>query len=291
MQIAQLYGLDRPIFSFEFFPPATDAGRETLQATIEDLKALRPDFVSVTYGAGGSTRDRTLDLVSHIKNQVGLEAMAHLTCVGASRSEIAAVLDKLQAAGIENVIALRGDPPKGESAFQQHPDGLGHATELVRFIREGQRPFCLAAACYPEKHIEAPDFDTDMRHLQEKVEAGAEVLISQLFFDNQAFFRFRDEAHKRGIRTPLVAGIMPITNLSQIERFTGQIGASIPDSLHRELEPHREDLPAVERIGTAFGLRQCEELIREGVDGVHFYTLNKSRATRNILAGLRGGDS
>ncbi|MFT4571081.1 MAG: methylenetetrahydrofolate reductase (NADPH) [Hyphomicrobiaceae bacterium] len=287
MRIAEFYGLERPVFSFEFFPPATEAGHNTLMKTIDELRGLAPDFISVTYGAGGSTRDRTLDLVSFVKNDVGIEAMAHLTCVGASREEISSVLDRLQDAGIENVIALRGDPPKGETEFVPHPDGLTHATELVHLIREEKRPFCLAAACYPEKHVEAQSMESDLEHLNEKVNAGAEVLISQLFFDNEAFLRFRDRASAAGITVPIVAGIMPITNLSQIERFTGQIGATIPRSLHERLDPHREDNAEVERIGTEYGLAQCEELLAEGVQGVHFYTLNKSQATRNILAGLR----
>jgi methylenetetrahydrofolate reductase (NADPH) len=287
MRIVDLYGRGRPVFSFEFFPPATDAGRATLSGTIGELRGLAPDFVSVTYGAGGSTRDRTLELVSWIKNEVGLEAMAHLTCVGAGRDEISSVLDRLQEAGIENVIALRGDPPKGETAFEPHPDGLAHASELAAFIRDQRRPFCLAGACYPEKHVEAPSLEADIDHLLAKLDAGVEVLISQLFFDNTSFLRFRDLLHARGVTAPLVAGIMPITNLGQIERFTGQIGASIPDTLRAKLEPHRDDNAAVERIGTEFGLEQCRALLAEGVDGVHFYTLNKSRATRNILAGLR----
>ena len=287
MQITSLLTRGEPVFSFEFFPPKTEAGDRALVATLAELKSLEPDFVSVTYGAGGSTRDRTVELVSYIRKDLGIEAMAHLTCVGASREELSSVLSRLEAVGVSNVIALRGDPPAGEDAFEPHPQGLSHATELIEFIREERRPLCVAAACYPEKHIEAVSLDADLEHLREKVAAGADFLITQLFFDNQLYFDFVERVRALGILVPIVAGIMPITNLSQIERFTQRCGATIPAALHAILEPHREDAEKVEDLSVEYAIEQCRELIDRGVPGVHFYTLNRSRATRRILSALR----
>jgi methylenetetrahydrofolate reductase (NADPH) len=290
MRITELFSTQSgPVFSFEFFPPKTDAGRDSLLATIGELAALRPGFVSVTYGAGGSTRDRTIEPVSHIKNTLGIEAMAHLTCVGASRDEITAVLDRLEEEGIENVIPLRGDPPAGEVNFTPHPDGLAYAADLVALIKQQARPFCLATACYPEGHIEAASAEADLENLVRKVDNGAEVAITQLFFDNRFYFEFVDKARNAGIGVPIVAGIMPITNVSQIERFTKMCGASIPQALHARLESVRDDPKAVEALGIEHATRQCAELIAGGAPGVHFYTLNRSRSTRHILESLRPG--
>lgn len=288
MRIASLLERGEPVFSFEFFPPKTEAGDRALLATLAELRPLAPDFVSVTYGAGGSTRDRTVELVAYILDTLGIEAMAHLTCVGASREELTSVLDRLEAAGISNVIALRGDPPAGETGFVPHPEGLSFATELVQLIRSQSRPFCVAAACYPETHIEAVSFEEDLDHLKEKVAAGVDFLITQLFFDNQVYFDFERRARAAGIEVPIVAGIMPITNLSQIERFTQRCGATIPAELHARLDPHRDDLHKVESLSIEHAIRQCRELLEAGVPGVHFYTLNRSRATRDILTALRG---
>jgi methylenetetrahydrofolate reductase (NADPH) len=287
MRIASLLGQEKPVFSFEFFPPKTEAGDRALVKTLAELRRLEPDFVSVTYGAGGTTRDRTVELVGHIKNELGIEAMAHLTCVGASKDELSAVLDRLEATGISNVIALRGDPPVGEDGFSPHPEGLSYATQLVSLIRSQNRPFCLAAACYPEKHLEASSMDDDLAHLREKVDAGADFLITQLFFDNAVYFDFVRRARAAGINVPIVAGIMPITDLSQIERFTRRCGASIPAALHELLEPYREDPAKVESLSIEYAIRQCRELLDAGAPGVHFYTLNRSRATRDILTALR----
>jgi len=287
MRIASLLERGEPVFSFEFFPPKTDAGDRALLATLAELRPLKPDFVSVTYGAGGTTRDRTVELVAYILDTLGIEAMAHLTCVGASREDLGSVLDRLEAAGITNVIALRGDPPVGEEGFAPHPEGLSYASELVALIRAQSRPFCVAAACYPEKHVEAVSFEEDLEHLREKVAAGTDFLITQLFFDNRVYFDFVRRARAVGITVPIVAGIMPITNLSQIERFTQRCGASIPAELHRRLEPHREDPEKIESLSIEYAIAQCRELIDAGVPGVHFYTLNRSRATRDILTALR----
>ncbi len=287
MRIRQLFEAAEPVFSFEFFPPASDRGREDLLATIAELQPLQPGFVSVTYGAGGSTRDRSVELVSHIKNRVGLETMAHLTCAGSSRRELRSVLDQLEAAGIDNVIALRGDPPAGSDAFVPHPEGPAHASDLVAMIVEEQRPFCLAVACYPEVHKEAADAREDLDFLALKLNAGASFAITQLFFDNRFYFDFVARATAAGIEAPIVPGIMPITNVAQIERFTKMCGASIPEELWAELEAQREDADAVARIGIEHAGRQCRELLAAGVPGIHFYTLNRSRSTRDILTNLR----
>ncbi|HYC01392.1 MAG TPA: methylenetetrahydrofolate reductase [NAD(P)H] [Candidatus Limnocylindrales bacterium] len=287
MRIVSLLSRREPVFSFEFFPPKTEAGDRMLLSTLADLREMRPDYVSVTYGAGGSTRDRTVELVSYIKNDLGLEAMAHLTCVGASREELGLVLDRLEKAGIENVIALRGDPPVGEESFVPHPEGLSYACELVELIREQKRPFCVAGACYPEKHIEAASMDEDLARLSQKVAAGVDFLITQLFFDNRSYFDFVARARDAGITVPIIAGIMPITNLGQIERFTRRCGAIIPGELHAKLEPYREDSDTVEKLSVDWAVAQCRELLDAGAPGIHFYTLNKSRATRDILARLR----
>jgi len=274
-----------PAFSFEFFPPKDDEGVSRLFETLAELRHYQPTYVSVTYGAGGSTRNLTVDLVRRIKAELGLEAMAHLTCVGASSDELAQVLDSLRAAGIENVLPLRGDPPRGESAFVRTGGGFGNASELCAFIRE-RFDFCLAGACYPEKHPEAPSAEIDLDHLKKKVDAGADFLITQLFFDNQDYFRFVERARSRGITVPIVAGIMPITNVAQVKRFTQMCGATIPQKLLRWLE--RDDEPAAVRaVGVEHATEQCRELIRGGAPGVHFYTLNRSHATREILDNLR----
>lgn len=288
MRISELFSSQSgPVFSFEFFPPKTDAGYDSLLHTIGELAPLRPGFVSVTYGAGGSTRDRTIELVSHIKNNLGIEAMAHLTCVGASRDEISAVLDRLEAEGIENVIPLRGDPPAGEENFTAHPDGLAYASDLVAMIKAQHRPFCLATACYPESHVEALSPEADLANLVRKIDNGAEVAISQLFFDNRFYFEFLERARATGITVPIVAGIMPITNVSQIERFTKMCGASIPAGLHERLQQVRDDPKAVEALGVEHATAQCAELLDGGAPGIHFYTLNRSRSTRDILEAVR----
>lgn len=279
-----------PVFSFEFFPPKSDDGHAQLLDTIAELATLSPAFVSVTYGAGGSTRDRTIELVSHIKRKVGVEAMAHLTCVGSTRAELGVILDRLETGGVENVIALRGDPPAGQADFRPTPDGLAHGADLVRLIRSQRRSLCVAAAAYPEGHVENPSRDDDLYHLVEKVAAGVDFLITQLFFDNRHYFNFVDRARAAGIRVPIVPGIMPVTNVAQIERFTRMCGASIPRTLQDRLDPVREDAEAVVRTGIDHAVAQCRELLAAGAPGVHFYTLNRSRSTRTILQSLRDGN-
>ena len=260
----------------------------TLETTVRELRDLAPGFVSVTYGAGGSTRDRTIELVTRIQKQDGITAMAHLTCVGAGREEIAGVLDRLCAAGIENVIALRGDPPAGATQFETPVDGFAHASDLTAFIRSryGDR-LCIAGAAYPEGHVECRDLERDLEHLAKKVRAGAEVLITQLFFDNRCYFEFVARARQAGITVPIVPGIMPITNLASVERMTALSGASIPPDLRTELERRREDPAAILQLGVAQAAAQCVDLLAGGAPGIHFYTLNQSPATRMILTALK----
>jgi methylenetetrahydrofolate reductase (NADPH) len=288
MKIRELYAPGRRVFSFEFFPPKTDTGLANLEKTIHELRDLSPGFVSVTYGAGGSTRDRTIDLVTRIQQRDGITAMAHLTCVGAGREEIAAVLDRLLAGGIENVIPLRGDPPAGQTSFETPIDGFAYASELVEFIRGryGQR-LCLAGAAYPEGHVQCRDLALDLRHLVAKVRAGVDVLITQIFFDNRRYFEFVERARAAGITVPIVPGIMPITNAGSIERMTTLSGASLPVDLRAELERRRDDPAAVMQLGVAQAAAQCVDLLNGGAPGIHFYTLNQSPATRMILTALK----
>jgi methylenetetrahydrofolate reductase (NADPH) len=287
MLIRDLFDRDQPVFSFEFFPPKTEQGERALLKTVARLRELDPSFVSVTYGAGGSTREKTIEIVSRIKHEFGIEAMAHLTCVGHDRDEIAAILDRIQACGIENVLPLRGDPPQGESTFVRPENGFGHANELVRFIRERGYPFCLAGAGYPEGHVECRDLELDLSHLTEKVHAGVDVLITQLFFDNTDYFAFVQRARKAGIELPIVPGIMPITNVAQIERITRMCGARIPEELRSRMHAVEDDEDAVNQVGIDHSTQQCRELLAGGAPGIHFYTLNKSPATAAILAELR----
>jgi methylenetetrahydrofolate reductase (NADPH) len=247
---------------------------------------LQPTFVSVTYGAGGSTRDKTLELVRRIKHEIGIEAMAHLTCVGADRTEITGVLERLHASGIDNVLALRGDPPSDQPTFQRPADGFGFASELVGFIRERGFPFSLGGACYPEGHLECRDRHQDLQHLKAKVDAGLDFVITQLFFDNEDYFAFVERARAAGVRVPIIPGIMPITNVTQIERFASMCGARIPAVLKERLEPARADEEAVRAIGIDHATEQCRGLLARGAPGIHFYTLNQSPATRAIFERL-----
>ena len=288
MKITDKLSAKTPAFSFEFFPPKDQAGVDRLFETVASLQAYEPAYVSVTYGAGGSTRRLTVDLVQRIKREVGLEAMAHLTCVGATREEIKSVLDQLREGGIDNVLALRGDPPKGETAFVKSEAGFGHASELARFIQDSGHDFCLAGACYPENHPESATSETDLQHVKLKVDAGVQVLVTQLFFDSKDYFSFVARARQAGITVPVIAGIMPITNVSQVKRFTAMCGASIPAALLARLESAGADAAAVQEIGVEHATTQCRELIEGGAPGIHFYTLNRSPATVEVLDRLRG---
>jgi len=287
VRISELHGRGRPVFSFEFFPPKSDEGARALMATVADLRdALAPDFVSVTYGAGGSTRERTLEVVSRIQSELGITSMAHLTCVGSTEADLCEVVGRLIGTGIENILALRGDPPKGESEFRATAGGFAHASELIRYLEDNYQ-VDIGAACYPEKHVESPDAESDLEWTRVKVESGASFLVTQLFFDNARYFAYVERARAAGIDVPIVPGIMPITNVAQVERFTQMCGASIPDALHERLDAVRDDPAACMATGIEHAIKQCRELLERGAPGVHFYTLNKSHATRSILAALR----
>lgn len=286
MKIASLFGRGAPVVSFEFFPPKTEEGVETLYRTVEELRPCRPSFVSVTYGAGGSTRDRTIELVTRIQRELGIVTMAHLTCVGSTREEIGDVLRRLHDGGIRNVLALRGDPPKGQAEFEPVAGGFRYASELVAYIREQPFDFCVGAACYPEGHVENRDLDADLRNLGTKVTAGVDFLVSQLFFDNEDYRAFVRRARSVGILVPIVPGLMPVTNVSQTERFTQMCGARIPQELRRRLRIVAADPAAVVATGVQWTVDQGRALLRAGAPGVHFYTLNRSSATLAVHAAL-----
>ena len=277
----------KPSISFEFFPPKSDEAAAQLERTIAELSPLAPAFVSVTYGAGGSTREKTLEIVSRIRRQTGIEAMAHLTCVGATREEIGAVIDRLSAAGVGNILALRGDPPKGEAGFTAVDGGFAYANELVAFIRQRHgAALSVGGAAYPEKHVECASPEVDLDNLRRKVDAGVDFLITQLFFDNRRYWEFCERAYTAGIRVPILPGIMPITNAAQVDRWVA-CGASLPPQLAAELERRRTDPQAVTQLGEAHATAQCIDLLRGGSPGIHFYTLNRSTATKDVFSELR----
>jgi methylenetetrahydrofolate reductase (NADPH) len=286
MRIDEILAAGGPVFSFEFFPPKTDAGERNLYAALSELKTLEPSFVSVTYGAGGSTREKTIEIVKRIREEYGLEAMAHFTCVGATVPELRSTLDEMRGAGIDNVLALRGDPPAGQEVWTATEGGLEFSRELVELI-SGDYPFAIGAACFPETHIHASSPEDDLAHLAEKVSAGVDFLITQLFLDNAMYFDFVERAREAGIAVPIIPGVMPITKVGQIERMAKMCGSKIPQELHRELHARGDDPEAVLDFGVAYATLQCAELLAAGAPGIHFYTLNRSPATRAILSALK----
>jgi methylenetetrahydrofolate reductase (NADPH) len=289
----------RPVFSFEFFPPRDEQGERVLWRSLEQLAPLGPDFVSVTYGAGGSTRSRTVELVGRIKRDLDIEPLAHLTCVGSTRDELAATVERLLTQGVRNILALRGDPPRGQTRFEHTPGGFRYASELTAWLKQRWPELCVGAACYPEIHPEAESAALDLASLRTKVEAGAEFLITQLFFDNAAYFDFHDRARALGITVPMLPGIMPITNVKQVERFTKMCGATIPEVLRERLRSIADsqdgyDPQEVFWAGVSYAAYQCRALLERpaagpfgpqtpGVAGIHFYTLNRSPATRALF--------
>ena len=289
MRIDELFSSGEPLFSFEFFPPRDDEGAERLFATIAALRELDPAFVSVTHGAGGSSRDdRTARFVRRIHEETGLLPMAHLTCRECTREQLLGEIREYQDAGIDNVLAIRGDPPDGQGAFVPVEGGLRYGSELVRLLHDNTS-MCVVAACSPEKHPESQSLEQDVRAAREKVDAGASLLITQLVFDNRVYFDFVERAREAGIQVPIVPGIMPITNVDQVSRFTAKIGASIPASLREALRDRDGDPAAVLQLGVAWATLQCADLLRGGAPGIHFITLNRSPATRAILSALRAG--
>jgi len=272
----------RPTLSFEFFPPKSEEGWADLRATLERTRSLALDFISVTYGAGGSTRTKTLELCEEIQRDLGIAAMAHLTCVGHSRDEIDGILDQLERARIGTLMALRGDPPKGETAFTAHPDGFRFANELIAHIAS-RGGFRMGCAFYPEVHPEALSAQADLENLRKKQEAGASFAVSQLFYDVDLFLRFRDAARQAGVSIPLVAGLMPITNLASARRFV----KSMPESVETAVAAAGDDPAAVARVGVEQALEMIRRLVSEGVEGVHLYTLNKSGSSPRLVERLR----
>lgn len=285
MRIDKLLGLGLPTISFEFFPPKTEEGFASLYRTIDELHPLKPSYVSVTYGAGGSTRQKTVDLVSRIQNDLKIRAMAHLTCVGHVADEIGQILDQLWNGGICNILALRGDPPVGQSQFVATEGGFGYANELAAFVR-GRHDFCIGVAGYPEGHPQCLNRTRDLENLKRKIDAGGNYVVTQLFFDNEKFYRFRDAARAMGIKVPIIAGIMPVLNVAQIKRFISMCGAKLPHPLLLKIESVETNAEAVHAIGVNYAIQQCRDLLKNSVDGLHFYTLNKSKATVEICKAL-----
>jgi len=288
MRIDELLSREEPCFSFEFFPPKDAEGDRTLFETIWTLAALEPGFVSVTYGAAGSTRDGTVEICTRIKKDAGLETMAHLSCVGETIEGLETILGSLEEAGVENVLALRGDPPRGETDFVPPPGGLESSADLAAFIA-GRHPWAIGGASFPEVHPEAESRVADIEFLKRKVDSGANFLITQLFFDNGIFFDWLTDVRAAGIDVPIVAGILPVTSYAGLKRFCEICEAKIPERLDHALAACGGDVEAEYELGIAYATRQCEELLGEGVAGIHFYTLNRSPATRAVLGALRAG--
>jgi methylenetetrahydrofolate reductase (NADPH) len=286
MRITDALAGPEPVFSFEFFPPKTPEGVEQLFDTVETLRPLEPDYVSVTYGAGGATRDGTVEISHRIKADHELEVMAHLSCVGETREGLTAILDRFADAGIENVLALRGDPPRGERKFAASEGGLSSAAELTEFIASGW-DFTVGGACFPEVHPEAASLEDDLRYLKTKVDAGASFLITQLFFDNEVYWGFVRAARETGIEVPIIPGVIPIASYAQVARICSLCDATIPDELDAALGAMGGDLEAEALLGVAYASRQCEELLAGGAPGIHFFALNRAPGTRAVLSALR----
>jgi methylenetetrahydrofolate reductase (NADPH) len=284
--ISELFAQKRPLRSLEFFPPKDDAGVEALRATAKVLQRMNPDFVSVTYGAGGTTRDRTAQVSSLLKSEFQLTVMPHLTCVGHSRGELGEIADRIHNGGFRNIMTLRGDPPKGDTEFTPAPDGLRYANELVALLKARHSDFCLGVGGYPEKHPEAPSLDLDLANLKRKVDAGAAFVTTQLFFDNAVYYRFVERCRKLGINVPIVPGIMPVLSLKQIQRFTSMCGATLPAVLIKRLEVAADHTDVVEMVGIDWALSQIRDLLANGAPGYHLYILNRAKAALALSAGL-----
>ena len=284
LPISRLFGRSRPLRSIEFFPPKDEAGVDALHAAAVRLRAVAPDFVSVTYGAGGSTRERTAMVSRLLREDLGYTVMPHLTCVGHSRDDLAAVADRIHGAGFRNIMALRGDPPKGDLHFKPAPDGLRYASELVQLLKSRHPDFCLGVAGYPEKHPEAPSFEADLANLKHKVDSGAAFITTQMFFDNEVYFRFVERCREAGITVPVIPGIMPVLSLKQIRRF----GASLPLDLANLLESAGENALQTELIGVDWALKQIRDLLARGAPGFHLYIMNRAHSALALAEALAG---
>jgi methylenetetrahydrofolate reductase (NADPH) len=284
--IKELFPHKKRTFSFEFFPPKSKKAAKALHDTVNDLKFLNPDFVSVTYGAGGSTRQRTIELVSQLETEQNFNVMAHLTCVGHTRDELKEVILQIKEGGVKNILALRGDPPEGEKEFKPVEGGLAHANELVTLIRE-LGDFCVGVAGNPEGHPESSTLNDDIDNLKRKVDAGADFIITQVFYDNHHYFDFVERCRKAGIESRIIPGIMPISNLKQVQFITEMCGAHFPPGLLSRLEKYTDDPVTTSYIGMEHAHRQCQWLLQDGAPGIHFYTMNKSLASRHLMETLR----
>jgi methylenetetrahydrofolate reductase (NADH) len=287
MRIDEMLASTRPCFSVEFFPPKTEEGRETFFETVEVLSRLGPSFFSVTYGAGGATREGTVEITRAIRDEYGVEAMAHLSCVGETTDTLREMVDRIADAGIENILALRGDPPRGQTDFVQPEGGLGSAAELAGLISEAHPELAIGGACFPEVHPEAPSLEADIAYLKTKVENGASFLITQLFYDNRSYFEFLPAARAAGIDVPIIPGVMPMTGYKQIARIAELCEAKIPERLSDAMEAADGDKRAEFGLGVAYAAQQCAELLREGAPGIHLYGLNRWPAARAILGALQ----
>jgi methylenetetrahydrofolate reductase (NADPH) len=287
MRIDEILASSRPVFSVEFFPPKTEEGRETLFETVDVLRELGPSFFSVTYGAGGATREGTVEITREIRDRHGVEAMAHLSCVGETRESLREIVDEIADAGIENILALRGDPPRGQTDFEQPEGGLGSAADLTAMISERHPEVAIGGACFPEVHPEATGMEADIAYLKTKVDNGASFLITQLFYDNRSYFDFVPAARAAGIEVPIIPGIMPMTRYKQIARIAELCEARIPERLSDAMEAADGNEQAEFGIGVAYAAQQCAELLRDGAPGIHFYALNRWPATRAILAAMK----
>jgi len=276
----------RPLRSIEFFPPRDDAGVDALRQTALALQPIKPDFVSVTYGAGGSTRERTAQVSRILRDELAFTVMPHLTCVGHTRAELHELADQIHADGFRNIMTLRGDPPKGSTGFTATADGLRYASELVALLKARHPDFCLGVGGYPEKHPEAATIETDLNHLKIKIDAGADFITTQLFFDNTVYYRFVDRCRAAGITVPIVPGIMPVLSLKQIQRFTAMCGATLPAILVKRLEASGAHTDVVETIGLDWALTQIRELFSQGAPGYHLYILNRAKSALALAAGL-----
>lgn len=290
MKVRECFDGRQPVFSFEFFLPKTPEGMAQFRMTVRDLKRLLPSFVTLTYGAGGSARDRTIETAGMIQNELGLTTVAHLTCITHTRAEIQAILEMIRGFHIENLMALRGDRPQDMSLPPEDRRDYRSAAELVRDAR-AFGGFCIGVAGYPEKHPEAPTMEDDLRRLREKIEAGADFITTQLFFENEAYFRFVENVRAMGITQPILPGLMPVTNYGQLKKFAALCGARIPEAMVEALEARQSDPEEVIRYGIEWTYRQARDLLDKGAPGIHFYTLNKSRATEVILSRLLGRNS
>lgn len=284
--ISELFAQSRPLRSLEFFPPKDDDGVAALRATAIALQRIQPDFVSVTYGAGGSTRERTAQVSEILRRDCNFTVMPHLTCVGHSRAELVDVADRLHSSGFRNIMALRGDPPKGETAFTPYKDGLRYGSDLVSLLKQQHPGFCLGVGGYPERHPEANSFEGDLANLKRKVDAGADFITTQLFFDNSVYLRFVERCRAAGISIPIVPGIMPVLSLKQIQRFTTMCGATLPKKLITRLEAAADNHEVVETLGIDWALTQIRELLAQGAPGYHLYILNRAKAALSLAAGL-----